>query len=84
MALLALHPIKLVKNLTKVDFIDIKLFFKNHRKVLVNTTFFFFLLDVHFENLTVKLYVFYVLNTYQISFTLDIIYYSINKLIFYT
>ena len=42
------------------------------------------LLGVNFENLTVEFHAPYVLNiTYQISFKSDIIYYLINKLIFY-
>ena len=41
-------------------------------------------LGVNFENLTVEFHAPYVLNiTYQISFKSDIIYYLINKLIFY-
>ena len=38
---------------------------------------------MNFENLTVRFYVIYVLNTHvKFHFKLDIIYYSINKLIF--
>ena len=39
---------------------------------------------MNFENLTVRFYVIYVLNTHVKShFKLDVIYYSINKLIFF-
>ena len=39
---------------------------------------------MNFENLTVRFYVIYVLNTHvKFHFKLDVIYYSINKLIFF-
>ena len=41
-----------------------------------------FLLNIKFKNLTIELRVLYILNTCQISFQSDVIYYSINKLIF--
>jgi len=37
---------------------------------------------LHFENLTIRLHVFYTLNTHQILCHLDVIYYMINKPIF--
>jgi len=40
-------------------------------------------LGVNFENLTIELHILYVVNTCQISFKLDVIYYPTNKLIFY-
>ena len=41
-------------------------------------------LGVNFEYLIIEFHVSYVLNIHQISFKSDVIYYSINKLIFYT
>ena len=39
---------------------------------------------MNFENLTVRFYVIYVLNTHvKFYFKLNVIYYSINKLIFF-
>ena len=38
LVLLALHPIKLVKNLIKIDFIDIKLFLNGYHTMTVYIT----------------------------------------------
>ena len=42
-----------------------------------------FLLDKYFENPTIRLHVFYILNTCQILYQSDVIFYLIHKLIFY-
>jgi len=39
---------------------------------------------LHISKIVIELYVLYVLNTYQILYQLDIIYYSIHKLTFNT
>ena len=41
-------------------------------------------ITIYFENLTIKLHISYSLNTRQILYKLDFIYYIIYKLIFYT
>ena len=40
-------------------------------------------ITIYFENITIKLYVVYVLKTCQISYQSDVIYYLIHKLILY-